>query len=150
MGRRLNGSVGVTVNRTPVEVFEYLRDVHRHNEWSPKPYRAEGIEGPVEAGSTFSSVGWVPGDSEHHNDVEVTAFQPPDRIEFTATEQGEKFISTYVLTSQGDGTKLEKILDMPRPDGVQGIFFPLLFGGFIKPATSKGLKMLKEQLEGGA
>ena len=39
---------------------------------------------------------------------------------------------------------------MPTPPGIGGVFFPLVLGGFIKPATSKGMKMLKANLEGGA
>ncbi len=110
---RMQGTSTVVVARPPEDVFNYLRDVHRYDEWSPKLYRVEGIEGPVQAGSTFVSYGGIPRDAEHRNEVEVTVFEPSRRIEFTAREQGEEFLSTYVLTPDGEGTRVDKIINMP-------------------------------------
>jgi uncharacterized protein YndB with AHSA1/START domain len=150
MSGRAKAHLSIVVNRKPDEVFAYLSDVCKHAEWSPKAYRVEGVDGPVQLGSTFASFGWVPKDADHRNDVEVTAFDAPRRIEFTGREKGEDFLSTYVLTAQGDGTKVEKLLDMPTPGGVGGALFPLILSGFIKPATNKGMKMLKANLEHGS
>ena len=150
MGRRARAQLSVVVSRKPDEVFAYLADVTRHSEWSPRAYRVEGVDGPVTLGSTFTSYGWVPKDADHRNDVEVTAFQPPSRLQLTAREQGEDFLSTYVLSRQGDATRVEKVIDMPRPNGFAGAIFPLVLGGFIKPATNKGMKMLKANLERGS
>jgi uncharacterized protein YndB with AHSA1/START domain len=148
MARRIRATLEVTVERSPEDVFAYLADVERHNEWSPKPYRVEGNVEPLRLGSRFTSFGWVPRDPDHRNEVEVTAFEPSSRIEFTATEQGEQFINTFTLTPQPGGTRLEKLIDMPRPPGVAGLLFPLLFAGLVKPATQKGLGLLKQRLEG--
>ena len=65
------------------DVFAYLADVQKHKDWSPKAYRVEGLDGPVRLGTTSTSYGWVPKDPDHRNDVEVTAFEPSTRIEFT-------------------------------------------------------------------
>ena len=150
MGGRAKAQCSVVVEREPEEVFAYLTDVRRHAEWSPKAYRVEGVDEPVGLGSTFTSYGWVPKDAEHRNDVEVTQFEPPSRLRFTAHERGENYLSTYVLTPQGNATKVDKLIDMPKPGGVAGAFFPLVVGGFIKPATQKGMNMLKAKLEAGA
>ena len=151
MGKRAKAQLSVDVKRTPDEVFAYLADVRRHAEWSPKAYRVEGIEGPIEMGSTFTSYGWVPKDADHRNDVEVTVFEPSRRIQFTAREKGESFLNTYELRAAvGGGTRIDRTVDMPTPDGAAGMFFPLILGGFIKPATNKGMKMLKAKLESGA
>ena len=147
MSGRAKAQLSILVNRKPEEVFAYLSDVRKHAEWSPKAYRVEGVDGPVQLGSTFTSYGWVPKDPDHRNDVEVTAFDAPRRIEFTGREKGENFLTTYVLTPQGNETKVEKFLDMPKPGGLGGALFPLVLGGFIKPATNKGMKMLKAKLE---
>ncbi len=149
MSGRAKARLSVVIDRKPDEVFAYLSDVRKHAEWSPKAYRVEGVDGPVQLGSTFTSYGWVPKDADHRNEVEVTAFDAPRRIEFTGREKGENFLSTYVLTPQGDGTMVEKLLDMPTPGGVAGALFPLILGGLIKPGTNKGMKMLKAKLEGG-
>jgi uncharacterized protein YndB with AHSA1/START domain len=148
MSGRAKAQLSILVNRKPDEVFAYLCDVRKHAEWSPKAYRVEGVEGPLKMGSMFASYGWVPKDPDHRNDVEVTAFDPPRRIEFTGREKGEDFLNTYVLTPQGDSTRIDRTIDMPKPDGVGGALFPLILGGFIKPATNKGMKMLKARLEG--
>ena len=150
MSGRAKAQCSVVVQRKPEEVFAYLADIRRHAEWSPKAYRVEGVDGPVGLGTTFTSYGWVPKDAEHRNDVEVTVFEPSSRLRFTAREKGEDFLSTYVLTPQGGATKVDKLLDMPKPPGVSGAFFPLVVGGFIKPATQKGMNMLKAKLEAGA
>ncbi|MGH2595549.1 MAG: SRPBCC family protein [Actinomycetota bacterium] len=150
MSGRAKAQLSILVNRKPDEVFAYLSDVRKHAEWSPKAYRVEGVDGPLEMGSMFTSYGWVPKDADHRNDVEVTAFDPPRRIEFTGREKGEDFLNTYVLTPQGDATRINRTIDMPKPDGVGGALFPLILGGFIKPATNKGMKMLKAKLESGA
>jgi uncharacterized protein YndB with AHSA1/START domain len=147
MSGRVKAQVSIVIDRKPDEVFAYLADVRKHGEWSPKAYRVEGVDGPVQNGSTFTSWGWVPKDADHRNDVEVTAFDPPRRIEFTGRERGEDFLNTYVLTPEGNGTRIDRTLDFPRPPGFGGVVFPLFLGGFIKPATNKGMKMLKAKLE---
>lgn len=151
MGKRATAQLSIDVHRTPDDVFAYLTDVRRHAEWSPKAYRVEGIDAPVQMGSTFTSYGWVPKDADHRNDVEVTAFEPSRRLQFTSREKGEDFLNTYELSAgSGGGTRIDRTIDMPTPPGVGGVFFPLVLGGFIKPATNKGMKMLKANLEGGA
>jgi uncharacterized protein YndB with AHSA1/START domain len=150
MSGRAKAECSVVVQRKPEEVFAYLADVRRHAEWSPKAYRVDGLDGPVGLGTRFTSYGWVPKDAEHRNDVEVTLFEPPSRLRFTAHERGEDDLSTYVLTRQGDATKVDKLIDMPKPGGLGGALFPIVVGGFIKPATQKGMKMLKVNLEAGA
>ncbi len=149
MDNRMVATLGVDINRPADEVFDYLRDVHRHNEWSPKPYRVESIEGLVDAGSKFVSYGWLPGKPDNRNDVEVTAFEPGRKIEFTATQDEHKFLNTFVLTPHGDTTRVEKTIDFYKPGGFAGlVVMPILFPALIKPATQKAMVMLKDQLEG--
>jgi uncharacterized protein YndB with AHSA1/START domain len=147
VGRRIEIRTAVTVDRPPEQVFDYLVDVRKHAEWSPKPYRVEGVDGPLTAGSTFKSWGWIPGDKEHANDVEVTAVERPTRFSFAAKEKGEQFVNTFTLTPAGTGTKVERLIDMPRPGGLLGAVFPLVANGFVKPAVGKGLKMFKARAE---
>lgn len=151
MGKRAKAQLSIDVNRTPDDVFAYLTDVRRHAEWSPKAYRVESIDGPVQMGSMFTSYGWVPKDADHRNEVEVTVFEPSRRLQFTSREKGESFLNTYELSAKGGGgTRIDRAIDMPTPGGAAGVLFPLILGGFIKPATNKGMKMLKAKLEGGA
>jgi uncharacterized protein YndB with AHSA1/START domain len=147
MGRRIAISTAVTVDRPADQVFDYLVDVTKHGEWSPKPYRVEGVTAPLAPGSTFTSWGWVPGDKEHENEVEVTAVDRPSRFAFAAKEKGEQFVNTFTLTPQGTSTRVERHIDMPRPGGLLGAVFPLVANGFVKPAVGKGMKMFKARAE---
>lgn len=82
MSGRVKAHLTTTVSRPPQHVFAYLADVRRHAEWSPEAYRIERLDEPVELGTTFVSYGCVPKDADHRDDVEVTAFDAPHRIEF--------------------------------------------------------------------
>jgi polyketide cyclase/dehydrase/lipid transport protein len=90
-----------------------------------------------------------PARHQVHVEVEVTAFDAPRTIEFTGREKGEDFLNTFVLTPQAGATRIDRTLDFPKPDGIGGAFFPLVLSSFIKPATNKGMKMLKANLENG-
>lgn len=147
MSGRKSVVTSVTVDRPPAEVFEYLVDVRKHAEWSPKPFRVEGVNGPVSKGTTFTSYGWVPRDSNHRNEVEVTECDPPSRLVLTSTERGEQFINTFAVSAEGAGSKLVRTMDMPVPGGVLGLLLPLLVPALIKPDQQKGLNKLKANLE---
>jgi hypothetical protein len=41
-------------------------------------------------------------------------------------------------------------MDMPAPPGFHGAIFPLVLGGFIKPAVGKGMMTFKANLQGSA
>lgn len=137
----------VRVDRPPAEVFAYLTDVTKHADWSPKAYRVEGVDGPVTKGTTFTSYGWIPGDSEHKNEVEVTECDPPSRFVLCSTEKDQQFINTFELSAEGAGTKVVRTLDMPSPGGAAGLLLPLLIPTLIKPGVQKGMNMLKANLE---
>ena len=150
MASRKTAHWTVTVNRPPDAVFDYLADVSRHGEWSPKPFRVEGLAaGGVRKGATYTSYGWIPGDKEHKNDVEVTECSAPTRLVLTATEPNGKdyFVNTFTVTAQGSGSKVEREMDMPKPGGFVGAIFPVVLAGFVKPAVQKGMNMFKEKCE---
>jgi uncharacterized protein YndB with AHSA1/START domain len=140
----------VSVRRPPEEVFAYLADFDRHAEWSPKPFRIEAkTDGPVGVGSKFHSTGWIPGDSKHENDVEVTECASPSRLAWSSYEGGQTFTNVFVLSPQDGGTRVERTLDMPKPSGVVGVVFPLVSRFVVKPGVQKGLDMFKANLERG-
>jgi uncharacterized protein YndB with AHSA1/START domain len=139
----------VTVNRSPEVVFAYLTDMSRHGEWSPKPLRIEPVEGDGQAtvGARFHSVGTIPGDKHHENDVEITRVDPPTRFSFTAYEKGQAFKHDFVLTPAGDGTRVERTVDSPEPTGFLRVAFPLVWSLVIKPGMQKDLEGFKAKCE---
>lgn len=147
MAGRSTSSQSVSINRSPAEVFAYLSDVSKHAEWSPKPYRVEGASGPVKTGDTFTSVGVIPGDKNHRNDVTVTECTAPTRLVLDAMEKGQHFINTFELEPQGAGTVLTRSMDAPKPPFPVSLVFPLIMSAVIKPDVQKGLNNLKARLE---
>lgn len=139
----------ILISRPPEVVFAYLADVSRHAEWSPKPFRVEGAAGQVRAGDRFSTVGVVPGDKSHRNDVTVIESSPPERLVLDSVERGEHFVNTFELTPQGNDTLLSRQMDAPRPSFPLSLLFPLIKAVFIRPDVEKGLRNLKRNLESG-
>jgi uncharacterized protein YndB with AHSA1/START domain len=152
MARRATVVSSVQIQCPPAQVFDYLTDVARHAEWSPKAYRVEGMTAGqhVVEGAHYTSYGWLPNDKNHRNDVEATAVQSPRRLVLTSTDGTERFVSTFALSGAASGTVLERTMDMPRPGGLVGALFPLLIAFLIKPDVTKGLNKLKATLEAGA
>lgn len=140
----------VSTTRSPEDAFGYLADVTRHSEWSPKPYRVEDLSGPVQKGTTFTSYGWIPGDGDHRNDVEVTEVDPPRRFALRSIEKGQTFENTFVVEPEGSGSRISRTIDLPVPGGVVGALFPVLFAVVVKPAVQKGMNMLGSRLDAGA
>lgn len=147
MTQRVNAAWTVTIEQPPEVVFDYLADVAKHSEWSPRPLRIERAAGPVASGDTFASIGTMPGDKNHRNDVTVTECSRPSRLVLDATEKGEHFLNTFELQGQGAATLLTRRLDAPKPGGLMGLAFPVIMAAFIRPDVQKGLRMLKANLE---
>jgi uncharacterized protein YndB with AHSA1/START domain len=147
MSGRTTATWTVTIGRSPAEVFDYLSDVRKHAEWSPKPYRVEGVTAPLATGDTFTSIGTIPGDKNHRNDVTVTESSAPTRLVLDAMEKGEHFISTFDLSAVDGGTLVTRTMDAPTPRPPLSLVFPLIMKAFIRPDVQKGLNKLKSNLE---
>lgn len=147
MAERSVASFSTTIQRPPDVVFDYLADVSRHAEWSPKPFRVDHAPGRVHVGDTFSSIGTMPYDKHHRNDVTVTECAAPLRLVLDALDRGEHFVNTFHLEPEGTGTRLVRTMDSPKPPFPVSLLFPLIMSAFIRPDVEKGLRTLKATLE---
>jgi uncharacterized protein YndB with AHSA1/START domain len=147
MAERIVLTFTTTIERPPEVVFDYIADVSKHAEWSPKPFHVEGSTRRVDVGDTFTSVGTIPGDKNHRNEVTVTECSSPRRLVLDALEKDEHFINSFDLEAHGSGTQLTRTLDAPRPSFPLSVVFPLIKSVFIKPDVQKGLRNLKARLE---
>jgi len=95
----------------------------------------------------FTSYGQIPGDKNHRNEVEVTECTPPSRIVWETDEKEGHSVNSFVLSSEGTGTKVERTFVLPRPKGVVGVLFPVMSALYIKPTLKKGLNNFKQRLE---
>ncbi len=129
---------------SPEVAFQYLSDLGKYAEWSPKPYRVDPVPLlPLQAGTTFHSYGAVPGDKEHANEVEVTVVDAPHRLVLTAIDKGERYVHQFDVEVAGRGSRITRTVEAPHPTGFVRIIFPLIFAVFINPELTKGISMLK-------
>jgi len=141
----------VTTRRSIEDAFAYVADISKHPEWSPKALRIDGLSGPVAKGTHYTSYGWIPGDKEHRNEVEVTELDSPTRMVLVSTEpDGGEFINTFELSSTGSGTSIKRTMDMPKPTGMLGLVFPLILAFVAKPGFNKGVTTLGAKLDAGS
>ena len=89
MAERIVLTFTTTIERPPEVVFDYIADVSKHAEWSPKPYRVEGSTRRVNVGDTFTSVGTIPGDKNHRNEVMVAECSSPRRLVLDSLEKSK-------------------------------------------------------------
>ena len=128
----------ITIDRPPAAVFDYVVDVSKHSEWSPSPFRVEGSAGPVKVGDTFSSIGVMPGDKKHRNEVTVRECSPPDRLVLDCTDRDKHFLNTFRFEAVGNGTKLTRAVEAPQADlpAVGGV--PVDQDGVHQPRGQQG------------
>ncbi len=137
----------IEVEAPPEVAFQYLSDVGRHAEWSPKPYRVDPVpEMPLQQGVTYQSYGVVPGDKDHANQVEVSLVNAPRRLVLTSTDKGEQYVHQFDVEASGGGSRITRTVEAPQPTGFVRLIFPLIFAIFINPEVSKGMNMLKANL----
>ena len=151
MSDRATNSWTVEVAAPPEVAFEYLSDIGRYSEWSPKPYRVEPVPSqPLEQGVTFQSFGVVPGNKDHPNQVEVTVVDAPRRLVLTSTDKGERYVHRFDVEASGRGSRITRTVEAPQPKGFVRLVFPLIFAVFINPEVTKGMKMLQANLANAA
>ncbi|MEO8107550.1 MAG: SRPBCC family protein [Actinomycetes bacterium] len=147
MPDRMTKSWSIEAAVPPEVAFQYLSDVSRHADWSPKPYRVDPIpEMPVQQGATFQSYGVVPGDKDHANQVVVTLVDAPHTLVLTSTDKGKQFVHRFDVEALGARSRITRTVESPQPTGFVRLIFPLVFAVFINPEVSKGMNMLKTNL----
>lgn len=145
----VEGTFSVTIAAAPEAVWPWISQLDRHAQWSPKPYRVELVAGePGAVGSRYRSVGAVPGDKDHANEVEIVEVLPPMRFALRADDENGSFDNTYDLRAQGDGTEVTWHLAFPPMKGVAKVLAPVLFPIVGKADARKRMQLLKERVEG--
>jgi len=146
------GTFTIRIQAPPATVWGLVADLNTHPSWSPKPYSIEWVSGEAnQIGSTFHSVGWIPGDKEHSNEGEITERVEPTRFALTGTDKLGSFVNEFDLTPVGDGaTEVSFTLTFPKMKGFNAIMAPLAFPMVGKPDIHKRLNLLKERAERGA
>lgn len=92
------------INRSVEDVFAYATDFSKSQEWQADVIRSEMTSpGPVGVGSTGVFVQKFMG-RELANEMEVTAYEPPNRICFKTTSGPVSFEGCQTFEAQDGGT----------------------------------------------
>ncbi len=146
----VSGTFTKTIDAPPAAVWPWIGQIEKHAEWSPKPYTAELVSGePGAVGSRYRSVGWVPGDKNHANDVTIVEMVPEKRLELRSDDPQGSFKNAYTLKPVGNGTEVTYEIVFPEMGGVMKLMLPVLFPLIAKTDIRKRLDLLKQKAEGG-
>lgn len=139
----------VTINATPEQIWPYIGDLKRHDEWSPKPFAIEWISGePNAIGSTYRSKGYLPQDKDHSMEGTVISSDAPKRFAVRSHDKDGEFVNTLELAPQGGQTVVTRTVEFPVPKGAFVVLLPILLPIVIRPGIQKGMNLLKTKVEG--
>jgi uncharacterized protein YndB with AHSA1/START domain len=143
-----SGTFTITIKASPEVVWPWISQLDKHTQWSPKPYRVEFVSGaPNAVGARYKSVGWVPGDKNHGNEVEIIEVFTNSRFALRAYDEGGVFQNSYDLRPTSDGTEVTFKLVFPKMKGMSAILVPILFPLVGKADIRKRMGKLKARAE---
>jgi uncharacterized membrane protein len=138
----------IEINRPAGEVFAYLDQVDRHNEWQGSLMSA-GVEtdGPTRVGTRVVERRNVPGGAR---DIpyEITAHDPPRKASFRGTAGPLRPVGTYTVDPTGESSsRMSLELDL-EGHGI-GKLFAILARRQVAKQVPADHEKFKELLESG-
>jgi uncharacterized protein YndB with AHSA1/START domain len=142
------GTFTVTIDAPADKVWPWVADLTKHPEYSPKPYEVELVSGETgKVGTRYRSVGAIPNDKHHGNEVEVVESVPGERFVLRADDDLGPFLNTYVLRPAGNGTEVSYTIVFPPLKGMAAVMVPIVFPLYGKPDMRKRMQLLKAKVE---
>jgi uncharacterized protein YndB with AHSA1/START domain len=143
--RRVATFENTVVIRRPIEeVFAFLSDLENVPKWNYAIVETRKVsEGPVGLGTVYRQVRSVPSRSEER--LEVTAFNPPGRLEIRGQLGPFPSRLSYALDALPEGTRVTNSveLELRGPGRVLGrVAVPR-----VRDAVATNLRKLKELLD---
>jgi len=138
----------IEINRPAEEVFAYLDQVNRHNEWQGSLVSTTvETDGPTRVGTRVVEHRNVPGGTR---DIpyEITEHDPPRKASFRGTAGPLRPVGTYTVDATGESSsRMTLVLDL------EGHGIGKLFAVLARRQTAKQVPVdqekFKELLEGG-
>ena len=145
----LGGTFSTTIQAPPERVWAVVADVGTHASWSPKDYSMRWVHGdPNAIGSTFHSVGSIPGNKHNENDVEITQRAEPNRFAYRAKDPQGVFLNEWNLQPVREGaTEVTFTLTFPKLHGMAAVMAPIVFPLVGKRDLHKRMALLKQVVE---
>jgi len=156
-GNHFHHTIITWVKVPPETAFAYVADITRHNEWAIDEIKVTPqTSGAVHLGSKFTAVGNQRG-KDWPSQLEVTAYEPPARFEFTATggpidtPVGDPHRHEFLFTPQNGGTQLEARRMDPVPPNMPAWLFKYFISPFVLIFARRHriatIRMLQERLD---
>jgi uncharacterized membrane protein len=138
----------IEINRPTEEVFAYLDQVDRHNEWQGQLVSTTiETDGPARAGTRVVERRNVPGGARDFP-YDITQHDPPRKISFRGTAGLLRPVGTYTVDPTGESSsRVNSELDL-EGHGI-GKLFAILARWQAAKQVPADLKKFKELLESG-
>ncbi len=137
----------LTIQRPIQEVFAFLVNFDNVPTWNYAIVQTrKTTPGPVGVGTTYRQIRSIPRRSEE--EFEVTAFEPPVRLEIDGRIGPLTATLGYLLAPRGDGTHLTNAVALEPASGALRLAAPL-GASRIRAAVAANLGKLKQTLEAG-
>jgi carbon monoxide dehydrogenase subunit G len=140
----ISKEISVFVARPVEEVFHFMNDFSRVQEWQEDVIRAE-IHGDWAVGATGVFVQKLMG-REINSDFEVTAYDPPNEVCFASTAGPVSFVGCQRCVAQEGGTLLTTTIEAEV-----GGFFKVaegIVGNQLESSFQRDFDNLKALMEG--
>jgi hypothetical protein len=136
----------IEIKAAPDEVFAYVADLRRHNEWAAQPIVIESGSADIAAiGARASSRAHQFG-RHNQNELVVMENDPPRRFAFEASGREGRFLHSFDLEPTAAGTRLTKTLLVINANPVIALLMPLF--AIITPRALAGdVGRIKAKLE---
>ena len=106
----------------PTTAFDLMADLRNTSRWNDTCTLVEMVtDGPVATDSRFH----LAFGAKRNNDVTITRFDRPDRLEFAGTSKPMDVDSVYTFTPVDGGTQMRGTFDV-TPKGVMRVLLPLV------------------------
>jgi carbon monoxide dehydrogenase subunit G len=137
----------VIIRRPVEEVFSFLADFENVPRWNYAIVETTKVSpGPVGVGTTYRQIRSVPRRSEEG--FEVTAFEPPRRLEVQGQIGPFRARISYLLEPTGSGTRLRNAVDLGSSGLSTIVALPVT--SRVKHAVAANLDTLKQLLGAGS
>jgi uncharacterized protein YndB with AHSA1/START domain len=142
----------VTIKAPQAKVFDYVADVSRHGEWgSEADHMKASAEKPgtPAVGAKYKAEGVLNG-KVNPSVVTITELQAPSRLAFDAEDGNSIFHHEFVFSPSNGGTRVERLVTMPKGPFYFPIVLSVLFKGVVQKNYNGAMQNLKAKLESGA
>jgi uncharacterized protein YndB with AHSA1/START domain len=141
----------VEIARPPEEVFSFLSDPSRFQEWNESLVRArvEG-EGPIAVGSKVEQTRRI-GGGERTMTMEVTEHDPPRRFAFRGIDGPVRPLGKGTVEPLEGGARSRFTMELDfEGHGIGKLLVPLVVRRQAQKELPRNQQMLKQRLEGSA